>query len=97
MKEDLNSIDDYLKIIMNNANKLSIGVGLISLPFLLSFFWDNFTGTAIGLTILGGAMTIKLFDLKVKSKAIWYMWIAIIIVIAFLLGMGYIIPKITFS
>ncbi|MBI4983170.1 hypothetical protein HZC32_00810, partial [Candidatus Woesearchaeota archaeon] len=57
MNEDLNSVDGFIRTIMNNADKITLGVGLISLPFLASFFLGNYTGTSIGLVILGSAIT----------------------------------------
>lgn len=96
-EEDLNNINVLVEEIMNNADKITISVAIISLPFLLSFFWKNYTGTAIGLTILGSAITIKLYDLKIRSKAIWCMWIAIIVINCVLLGIEYILPKISFN
>ncbi len=35
-----------------------------ALPFLFSFFFGNLTGTAIGLALLGGAMTILMLEQK---------------------------------
>ena len=74
-----------------------IGLVILSLPFIAAVFFQNFTATSIGLVILGGGITIKMFDMKIRSKAIAYMWIAIILIISVLLGIQYIIPKISFS
>lgn len=75
-----------------------IGIIVISLPFLFAFFFQNYTATAIGLTLIGGAITLKvMIDMRRYSKALWYMWIAIIIINAVLLGIQYILPKISFN
>ena len=79
-------------------DKIVIGIIIIALPFIFAFFWKNYTATAIGLTLIGLAVTLKIMiDSKKQSKALWYMWIAIIIINAILLGIEYIIPKISFN
>jgi len=81
--------------IMKQLYTMVLVVMLISFPFLFSFFVGNYTATAIGIVILGGAITIIMYDQNAKSRSMVYMWIAIIILIAALLGISQILPKVT--
>jgi len=69
----------------------------ISLPFLFSFFVGNYTATAIGMILIGTAANIVMLDMKAKSRSMVYMWIAIIIIIAVLLGVQSILPRIALT
>jgi hypothetical protein len=69
----------------------------IALPFLYSFFLGNFTAAAIGIVLIGAAINIVMFDQDVESRSILYMWIAIIIITAVLLGLQSLLPKISFQ
>ena len=92
------SIQKAIEKMVKNSDKIVIGIILIALPFLFAFFWNNFTASAIGVTMIGVAATLKIMiDGKRQSKAIWYMWIALIIIDTFLLGIEYILPKLTFN
>lgn len=95
-KEDT-SLEELWKDIMKNTDKIVIGILLVGFVFLSSFFFNNYTGASIGLVLIGGAITLKMLDMKIRSKAIWYMWIAILVVVLFLLGLGSVIPKINFG
>ncbi len=81
---------------MKTTDKIVIGIISISLPFLFALFFSNYTATSIGIVILGAGITIKFFDTGSRSKAIWYMWIAIILIVCVLLGIQYVIPNIKF-
>lgn len=70
---------------------------IISILFIFSFFMGNYTGTAIGLVMFGSALSLKMFDMEVKSRAMIYMWVAIIVMISVLLGTEYLLPKISIN
>lgn len=98
--------EEYLKEIslikkrMVKFTDWAVGIlGVIGLLFIFTIFLNNYTATAIGLFLIGCAITLKLFTLKKRPspKTILYIWIVIIILIAVLLGIQYVIPKISFG
>ncbi len=79
-------------------DKIVIGIIVVGFAFLISFFFNNYTGAAIGLVLIGSGITLKcVVDMKKQSKALWYMWIGILVIVLFLLGLEYVIPKISFG
>jgi hypothetical protein len=82
---------------MKSLHWIVIILFLIASPFLAAFFWENYTAAAIGVVFVGIAGNIIMYDLGAKSRSMVYMWIAIILIIAVLLGIEYILPKISFK
>ncbi len=83
---------------VSTLDKIVIGIAVVGFAFLISFFANNYTGAAIGLVMIGAAITLKVMvDNGRPSKALWYMWIAILVIVLFLLGLGSVIPKIKFG
>ena len=94
MKDDTEKLSE---IIMKNSDKVAWVLLILGIVFIGALFYENFTATAIGLVMLGCGVSLLLYDKKTKSKATWYIWLAIIIIILFLLGYGDAIPKLSFG
>ncbi len=98
MGEDIyGELEELYGEIMKQVYWIVLGIIALSTPFLYSFFVGNYTATAIGVVLIGIACQILMFDMKAKSKSMVWMWVAIIIVVSVLLGVEYLIPKISFS
>lgn len=82
---------------MKPLYKIVIIILLIATPFLAAFFWRNYTAAAIGVVFVGIAGNILMYDLEAKSRSMIYMWVAIIFIVAVLLGIEYILPSISFK
>ena len=96
--EPINDLGEIYSIMAKFSDWITLILVITGLIFLATLFLHNYTAAAIGLLLIGGAITLKvMLDSKRQSKALWYMWIAICVIIAVLLGIQYIIPKISFG
>lgn len=94
LKRKMELVSLYKKMVKTSDYFVGILI-IIGIIFSFALFFNNYTAVAIGLVFIGIGATIKIMiNMKQHSKAIWYMWIAIIILVLFLLGLGEYIPKI---
>jgi len=76
---------------MKQIFQIAVILMAIGLAFLIGIFAGNLMAAAIGFVLIGMGVTILVADKGYKSRAVIYMWIAIIIIDAVLLGLQYLV------